>query len=211
MCPKFRNWELRQQTGFSRLNGGFGRARRTCTVMRVCLCRAASSHPLTAASVQRLRHENLLKLQPCHTEKKSFNMPIPIQNLDNLNTRLLDQPDLHVGRLLDRSLTVIWVLPCFILTMGHPSVLSYSVDGYHRHIKCGIREKMTHTHTRPHTQLPLQFRINFLTITFSFSLIAVQKQGSLAVEMSEPLWFNEQQLCSGCYKCGGEEEGRSTH
>lgn len=88
--PKFRNLKLRQQTGFSRLDGGFRRARRMCAVMRVCLCRAASSHPLTAASVQRLRQENLLKLQPCHTEKKSFNMPILIPNLDNLNTRLLE-------------------------------------------------------------------------------------------------------------------------
>lgn len=70
--PKFRNLKLRQQTGFPRLNGGFRRARRTCAATRVCLCRAASSHPLTAASVQRLGQEHLLKLQPWHTEKKSF-------------------------------------------------------------------------------------------------------------------------------------------
>lgn len=73
------------------------------------------------------------------------------------------QPDLRVRCLLDRSFTVIWLLPCFKLTTGNPLVLIDFLVGHNRQIKQGIRGKKIPTPTQHVAQhsIPLNYFLIF--------------------------------------------------
>lgn len=132
-------------------------------------------------------------------------MLIPIQNRKNVIAWLREAArpacSLSAWSILTLTLTLIWLLPCFTLTPGNPSALIDFLVGHNGQIKRGIRGKKNCSPPPQHV-----VRNSFSHIILSFSLIVVQTWVSLVVEMSEPWWFNDQQMRSGCYRCSQEDK-----